>query len=251
MSWLLDVNLFRTIAMTGIAAVIVAIVLHFFIFKPKLDDVFGKERTLRILDPLRVLVFFMTLPFIEQKWSLVGALRKLVFLLALFCFAILAVTGFVPRVVFGETISGWWLFIHAIAAGVFAACLAVLAVLWADKNRLDKNYWPWLNRILNRQPKSTTPPEKYELWLKICFWMILALSLPVILSAIVSMFKIFGTYGQDVLLQIHRYSTLLLSIFAIAYLYLAALSEMSAPGPLRPRSEASETSPQGGEKTVK
>ncbi len=226
MSWLLDVNTFRTVAITGIIAVIAGIVLHFVISLPKLDDVFGKDRALRILDPIRLLVFFMTLLFVEQKWSLVGALRKLVFLLALFCLVVLAFTGFVPRVVFGEAISGWWLFIHAIAAGVFAACIAVLAVLWADKNRLDKNYWPWLNSILNRQPKSTAPPQKYELWLKICFWAVLALSLPVILSAIVSMFKIFGTHGQDVLLQIHRYSTLLLSLFAICYLYLAALGEM-------------------------
>ncbi len=218
--------MFRTVAITGFVAVIAAIVLHFVISRPKFDDVFGKDRALRILDPLRLLVLFVTLLFVEQKWSLVGALRKLVFLLALLCFVILAVTGFVPRVVIGEAISGWWLFIHAIAAGIFAACLAILAVLWADENRLDKNYWPWLNRILNRQPKSETPPEKYEIKLKICFWLILALSLPVILSAILSMFPLFGTHWQENLLLIHRYSTLFLSLFAIAYLYLAAISEI-------------------------
>lgn len=233
--------MFRTVAITGFLAVIAAIVLHFLIHKPKFDDVFGKDRSLCILDPLRLLVFFVTLLFVEQKWSFVGALRKLVFLLGVLCFIALVVTGFVPVIFLDGAIGGWWLFIHAIAAGVFAACLAILAVLWADKNRFDKNYWPWLNSILNRQPKSGTPPEKYELKMKICFWVIIALSLPVILSVVLSMFPLFGTHWQEILLLIHRYSTLFLSLFAIAYLYLAAISEMSAFG---------ETSPEGGEKTA-
>jgi cytochrome b subunit of formate dehydrogenase len=223
----MDISMFRTAAVAGFAAVVAAILLHFVVSKPKFDDVFGRDRGLRILDPLRLAVFFKTLLFVEQKWSLLGVLRKLIFLLAILCFVILAVTGFVPRVVFGVAISGWWLMIHATAAPVFAACIAILAVLWADRNRLDKNYWPLLNRILGRQPKSAVAPERHELKLRICFWIILVLSLPVILSAVVSMFPIFGTHGQEVLLQIHRYCTLLLSLFAIVYLYLAALTEMN------------------------
>jgi hypothetical protein len=163
----------------------------------------------------------------EQKWSLVAALRKLFFLLAILCFIVLFITGFVPRVVFGMAISGWWLVIHATVAPIFAVCLVVLAILCADRNRLDKNYWPLLNRILDRQPQSMATPKKHELKLRICFWGILMMSLPVILSAVVSMFPIFGTHGQEALLQIHRYSTLLLSLFAITYLYLAALIEMN------------------------
>ena len=227
MSWLMDVSIFRTVAVAGFAAAVAAILLHFIVSKPKFDDVFGKDRGLRILDPLRLVIFFVTLFFVEQKWSLLGVLRKLVFLLAILCFVVLALTGFIPRVAFGVALSGWWLMIHATAAPVFAACVAILAVLWADRNRLDKNYWPLLNMILRRQPKSTAAPEKHELKLRICFWVILTMSLPVILSAVVSMFPIFGTHGQEVLLQIHRYSTLLLSLFAIIYLYLAALTEMN------------------------
>jgi cytochrome b subunit of formate dehydrogenase len=216
----------RTIAITGLAATVAGVLLHFVTSMPKFDAVFGKDRSMKILDPVRFLVFLMTLLFVEQKWSVVGALRKLVFLVALFCLAVLAVTGFVPRVIYNEAISGWWLFIHAIMAGVFAASMAALAVLWADKNRFDKNYLPWINDLLQRQPKSTVTPDKYELEIKICFWGIFVLMLPVILSAIVSMFKIFGTYGQGVLLQIHGYSTLFLLILSIIYLYFAALNEM-------------------------
>jgi cytochrome b subunit of formate dehydrogenase len=218
--------MFRSVAITGFIAVIAGVILHFVISKPKFDDVFGKDRGLRILDPLRLVVFFKTLLFVEQKWSLVGVLRKLVFLLAILCFVVLAVTGFTPMIFLGKSITSWWLMIHATFAPIFAACIAALAVLWADKNRLDKNYWPWLNRALQRQPRSTAPPEKHELCLKISFWAILLLSLPMILSAILGTFPMLGTYWQGVLLQIHRYSTLLLSLFAIIYLYLAALTEM-------------------------
>ncbi len=219
--------MFRSVAITGFIAVIAGIILHFAISKPKFDDVFGKDRGLRVLDPLRLVVFFKTLLFVEQKWSLVGVLRKLVFLLAILCFVVLVITGFTPMIFSGKSITGWWLMIHATFAPIFAACVAALAVLWADKNRLDKNYWPWLNRALLRQPKSMTPPEKYELGLKISFWAILVLSLPMILSAILGTFPLFGTYWQGILLQIHRYSTLLLSLFAIIYLYLAAMTEMN------------------------
>lgn len=219
--------MFRSIAITGFIVVIAGVILHFIASKPKFDDIFGKDRGLRILDPLRLVVFFIMLLFVEQKWSLIGALRKLAFLLALLCFAVLVVTGFTPIISTGKSITRWWLMIHATFAPVFAACLAALAVLWADKNRLDKNYYPWLNRALQRQPKSTTPPEKYELCLKISFWLILLLSLPMIFSAILSAFAWFGTDWQGILLQIHRYSTLLLSLFAIIYLYLAALTEMN------------------------
>jgi cytochrome b subunit of formate dehydrogenase len=225
-SWFFDVNMFRTIAIAGFIATFAATLLHFVVSKPKFDNVFGKDRSLKILDPLRLLVFLITLLFVEQKWSLVGAIRKLVFLLAMLCFAILVITGFVPRIFWGSAISGYWLSVHATAAPVFAACLAVLAVLWSDNNRLNKNYWPWLNKILNRQPTSTGTAEKHELKIKICFWIVLTLSPVVILTAVVSMFPIFGTHGQEVLLQLHRYSTLLISIFAIIYLYLAALIEM-------------------------
>jgi cytochrome b subunit of formate dehydrogenase len=219
--------MFRIAAITGFIAVIAGIFLHFVVSKPKFDDVFGKDRSLRILDPLRLLIFFVTLLFVEQKWSLVGVLRKLVFLLAILCFVVLVVTGFTSMIFLGKSITGWWLMIHATFAPIFAACIAALAVLWADKNRLDKNYLPWLNRALQRQQKSIMLPEKYELELKISFWVILLLSLPMILSAILGAFPWFGTCWQGYLLQIHRYSTLLLSLFVILYLYLAALIEMN------------------------
>jgi len=52
------------------------------------------------------------------------------------------------------------------------------------------------------------------------------LALPVILSIVLSMFPLFGTDGQEFLLQLHRYSALLFALVAIMYTYLVILTRM-------------------------
>jgi cytochrome b subunit of formate dehydrogenase len=169
----------------------------------------------------KTLVHLFTLLFLEQKLNIVGVLRKLLYLLALFCFVILLITGFYPVLIRGEQISGYLLMLHATFAPVFAACLAALAVMWADNCRFNKGDWPWLQRILERETASDkSGAEKHTLVQRICFWLIVALALPVILSAVLSMFPFFGTRGQEFLLDTHRYSALLLALIVIVHTYL-------------------------------
>lgn len=217
--------MFRTLSIAGFVTVLAGIIIHLIIFRPKADRLFGADRRLRILDPLRVLVFLLTLLFVPQKSTLVGVLRKLVYLLTLLCFLVLLVTGFCPRLFLGTPIAGYWLMLHATAAPVFAACLAVLAVMWAENCRLDKNYWPWLQRILQRQTKNQANPEGHELARKLGFWIIMFLALPVILSIVLSMFPLFGTAWQELLAQVHRYCALALALVVIVHTYLMVLTE--------------------------
>jgi cytochrome b subunit of formate dehydrogenase len=201
----------------------VGIVIHWIIFRPKSNELFGPDRRLRILDPLRCLVFLFTLFFIPQKLNLAGVFRKLIFLLALLCFAILFVTGFYSKIIYGTTISGYWLMIHATAAPIFAVCIAILSVMWAQNCRLNKNYWPWLQKIIQRETTNKAVPEKHELIQKICFWLIIILAIPLILSIILSMFTFFGTYWQNVLADTHRYCALLFATIVIVHTYLFML----------------------------
>lgn len=196
--------MFRTASITCFVIVLVGIAIHCLALRPKLSGLFGKEK---------------------RKLKLVGALRKLVYLLALLCFAVLLVTGFTPRLLLGTPIAGYWLMLHATAAPVFAVCVAVLAVMWADKCRLDKNYWPWLLRILHHQSENKAVPEKHELAQKVCFWLIVFLALPLILSIILSMFPLFGTHWQEFLANVHRYCALLFALIVIAHTYLMVLVE--------------------------
>jgi hypothetical protein len=129
-----------------------------------------------------------------------GFLKKIVIAVGLLSFLTLAVTGFLPYFFFGGMVSGYWLMIHVTAGGFFSACAAGWAVLYAERNLFDSG----------------------GIIAKLCFWIVVVLSLPVILSAILGMFKFFGTDWQKKLLQTHLYGTIALSLFAIAYLYLSA-----------------------------
>jgi len=160
-----------------------------------------------------------------KKLSIVGILRILVYLLALLCFVVLAVTGFYPTLVLGEHISGYLLMFHATFAPVFAVCLAVLAVMWASRCRLSYSDWPGFQRIVQRVTlvKGTgneTPYNNTGLGQKMTFWLIIFLALPLILSIVLSMFPLFGTHWQELLLGVHRYTALVFALVVIVHTYL-------------------------------
>ena len=181
--------------------------------------------------PLRKLVHLFTLLFIEQKLSLVGVLRKVVYLLAMLCFVILAVTGFYPTIILGEHISGYLVMVHATFAPIFAICLAVLAVMWARRCRFAYNDWPWFQCVVQRLTLVKSAGEQAHcessgLGQKITFWLIIFLALPLILSIVLSMFPLFGTHWQELLLSMHRYTALVFALVAIVHTYLVIRTKM-------------------------
>ena len=186
---------------------------------------------------LRRLVHLFTLLFVEQKLSLLGVFKKLVYLLALLCFCVLAVNGFFAAVVLGKSVSGYWIMLQTTAGGVFAVCVAILAVMWARRHRFNEGDWPGLQRILERitlaknageEPLNRSQADGVPgLRQKITFWLLVVLALPLILSMVSSMFTLFGTHWQELLLEVHRYSALLFVLVAIAHIYLVIRARMS------------------------
>jgi cytochrome b subunit of formate dehydrogenase len=160
-----------------------------------------------------------------QKHSLVEIFRMLVYLLALFSFVVLALTSFYPVLILGEHISGYLLMLHATFAPVFAVCLAVLAVLWAGNCRFTAGDWPWFERIVSRitlakSGEKATHRKNSGLGQKITFWLIVFLALPLALSIVLSMFHIFGTHWQELLLGLHRYTALVFTVIVIVHTFL-------------------------------
>jgi len=177
------------------------------------------------------IIRIFTMLLLEQKLSPVGALRKLVSLLALLCFLILAITSFYPVLILGESIHGYWLMLHATFSPVFAICLAVLAVMYAGNHRFNKNDWPWLMHIVERVTlvKSSgedAVAESAGLGQKTTFWLLAILTLPLILSIILSMFTFFGTDWQELLLDIHRWTALSFALVAIIHIYIIIRAKM-------------------------
>lgn len=141
----------------------------------------------------------------EGPLAVINLAKKFIYFLTIVSFAVLAVTGFGP-LIFSKALTGYILMTHATFAPVFAGSLAVLVLLTVHRNRFDKNDWPlFKGSCLIR---------------KVCFWLIIILSLPVILSSVLSMFPIFGTQGQKCLLIIHRYCAITFAVVALIHTFL-------------------------------
>jgi hypothetical protein len=144
-------------------------------------------------------------------------IKKLIYIILLICSLFLFITGIVQPLILGKQISGYLLMLHVSIAPIFAVVAAIGSVLWANAHSLNSNDWQELHNF------QTNPSEEKEhVWVptaihKILFWIGILLSLPIILSIILSMYRVFGTNGQDMLLQIHRYCAMLFVIIVICY----------------------------------
>jgi cytochrome b subunit of formate dehydrogenase len=158
------------------------------------------------------------------RLSIIGMLRILVYLAVLFCFVVLVITGFYPLLILGKHITGYLVMVHATFAPVFAVCLAVLAIMWAQRWCFTSGDWPWFERIVRRvtlvkNPGDQTPHTSSGLGQKITFWLVIILALPLILSIALSMLPLLGTHWQELLLSMHRYAALVFSMVAIVHTY--------------------------------
>lgn len=214
--------MFQTVAIVALLVTFVGIALHW-ILTPA-----GGPRC-----PVSGGIHVFSLLLIEQRSSLLGALKKLCYLVAMVCFVVLAITGFYPTLVRGTNISGFLMYIHATFAPVFALCLAILAITWASSHRFVASDCPWLLRLLRRVTRLRLPADDRG-WCcslvvyKLTFWAILFLALPLILSIVVSMFHLLGTDWQHITMTTHRWTSLVFAIVVIIHTYLAIRLRMSA-----------------------
>lgn len=154
-------------------------------------------------------------------------LRGLFYLLTLALFLILAVTGFIPVVVFGAHLSGILLLVHVTAAPIFALSLAILSLLWAHRQRFTEENWDTVKDLAAR--RHVEPDRLNDVGWKVCFWLVLSFALPLILSIILGVFPLFGTDGQETLVLLHGVSALLLTIVAVVHTYTLTTHSQRRP----------------------
>jgi len=183
-----------------------------------------------IKHPVKTFFHILALVFMYQKLSFAGAIRKLVYLLAIFSFIVLGITGFYPTLAKGEHISGYLIMIHATFAPILAICIAALAVMWAGKCVFNTKDWPWLQRIIEKvtlvEIKENVSDKKSSVLQKISFWFIIFLSLPLIMSIILSMLPYFGTHWQEVFICLHRYTALAFAVVVLIHTHLIVMAQM-------------------------
>ena len=150
---------------------------------------------------------------LNRLLPLLKLVRNLAYFVGVVSFVVLVVSGFYPLAT-GARLSGYWVMAHATAAPVFAACLAVLALFWADRHSFCKLIAP---KPENQEATSSD----FCLCQKILFWLIVLSALPLIMAIVMMMFPLFAAHTQECLLQVHRGAAL---VSAIAVILLIAIS---------------------------
>ena len=143
-----------------------------------------------------------------------------VFPLLIICIVIMALTGFIPVIFLGKPMAGYLLVLHFAIAPLFALCLVVITLAWPYKHLFHKNDWLLLKNIVKSKQTDKVDFKKcHALIQKLCYWFLIVLALPVIFSVLFSMYPLFGSIGQVFMLDLHRYSTLLMVLSMIGYFY--------------------------------
>ncbi len=210
--------MFSTLTILVFLATIIGILVHWFAYPASSECRRGGM--------MSGFIHVLCLLLIEQRSSLLGALKKLCYLVAVVCFIVLAFTGFYPLLVRGEHISGYLMMIHATFAPVFALCLAVLAITWAGSNRFVNGDCPKLQRLVRRCtrlaiPEPEGPCRCTSTAQKVAFWAIVVLALPLILSIVLSMLPLFGTHWQEIAMTCHSWTAVVFGVMVLIHTYLA------------------------------
>ena len=135
--------------------------------------------------------------------------------LAIVLFTTLALSGFLPLLV-GKHLSGVLLVLHVTAAPVFALLLAAWAVLQAHRHRFVAGDAAILRSLV--QARNFRAFFGSQTAAKLFFWLALVMALPLIFSILLRMLPLFGTAGQEALLQWHRFSAFFFALGVLGWL---------------------------------
>ncbi len=143
-------------------------------------------------------------------------LRTVFYCLTFLCVAVLAVTGFVPYFS-GDPLSGFNLLLHVSVAPLFAVSITILILLLAYRYIPDTI--PPGHAEESGNDAGDAAVSRLRFAHRISFWLLVLLTPFVMGSIVLSMYTVFGTEGQVILLLVHRISAILFFVFGIIYMY--------------------------------
>lgn len=142
----------------------------------------------------------------------------LVYLGVLGSVAVLGTTAFYAVLKFGS-MHGWILFAHMFGAGAFVAVLPVVALTWCEANRLTAG--PEAGSLTD-----PGPAPRFFWFPKLMFWLLVTGGFVVTMTMLLSMLPLFGTEELEELLEIHRYSGLVVVVAVALHLYCVLLQRL-------------------------
>jgi formate dehydrogenase subunit gamma len=210
---MIDALPFRLLALAGIVGTASAILFHYVVFGPHRIHADAHTRQARV-----------------RRFSV---LERLVHAATLLSFVTLGVTGMAAAVVYGSRITGWLWVVHAFAAPVFALGVTCVIAAWATDARFSTHDWQWAKYCggyLGFGKEKQLPAGRFNAGQKAFLWFTAVFVLAALLSGLGRMFPVLGPFGNDVLYQVHRYSTLALVMAVMVHAYLGTFAN---PGTIR------------------
>jgi len=150
--------------------------------------------------------------YFAKRLRIVKLSRLFAYLLGLVSFMILALSAMVPVIWGADYLTGIMLIFHVTLAPVFAGMVAVFVILTGHHMTFSRQD---LQAIRMRSLHLNS-----FLWQKIIFWLFSICAVISAVSIILMLFPLFGTEGQQVLLDIHRSAALFLVILAALHFWL-------------------------------
>ncbi len=145
-------------------------------------------------------------------------LKLLVYVCGATCCALLVLSGFGPMIITQEPITGYVMLLHVGLAGFFTVCVALFALFSSTRHIFTKPDQLLLRyMLLGNQDSRITASTSAGFWMKICYWLMLIVSLPLMLSIALSMFPLFGPEAQETLRCLHIYSAFLMILMIVCY----------------------------------
>ena len=199
--------MFRTISIWLFGVTIIGLAIHYFAFALRHRKADDGSRDIRRYN----------------LWE------RLVHLAVTVSFLVQAGTGLWATIVSDGKMTGYLLMIHVTFGGVFAASLVAAVVTWAEDHRFTAGDGEWLRRLGGYWTgRDGLPAGRFDAGQKTCFWVIAAVGVVVVVTPPLCMLKLFGTCGQEMLYEIHRYCALVLAIAVIKHAYLMTLTGSGA-----------------------
>ncbi|MCB9250315.1 MAG: hypothetical protein H6613_18075 [Ignavibacteriales bacterium] len=134
-----------------------------------------------------------------------------------YLFLFMFLTSFVPTIFSGH-LTGLFLILHITAAPLFSISLALLVLFYAYQLKLNENDYSNFEKVINKDSAKNDRSSILS-YSKFSFWLLTFISIPLLLSIILSFYPIAGTDWQNLSLIIHRLSALLFSLVVLALIY--------------------------------
>ena len=153
----------------------------------------------------------------SNKSTFLIKLKVFLFYFIILQYVTMAFTGFVP-IIIGTHMTGLALIIHVTLASLFSISIALGLLLSAYDNSFTNEEFEHLyKRYFTKDKLSDSQSTSYIK--KLYFWLTAIFAIPAILSIILALYPIFSLEGSKILIDIHRYSVVFMTISFIIHIF--------------------------------